>query len=54
MGVVTKQLVYGVSEGSRAGMAGPGGVLRVLEGCSIISELWAVILNRAGQGRAGE
>jgi hypothetical protein len=45
-----KQLVSGCSGVSTAGGTEPGGVLRVQEGCAIISELWEVVLDGAEQG----
>jgi hypothetical protein len=31
-------------------VTGPGGVLRVQEGCAVVSELWKVVLDGAEQG----
>jgi hypothetical protein len=45
-----KQLVSGCSGASTAGGTGPGGVLRVQEGCAVVSELWEVVLDGAEQG----
>jgi hypothetical protein len=39
-----------VSGCSGASMAGPGGVLRVQEGCAVVSALWKVVLDGAEQG----
>jgi hypothetical protein len=32
---------------STVGGTGPGGVLRVQEGCAVVSELWKVVLDGA-------
>jgi hypothetical protein len=45
-----KRFISGCSGASTAGVTEPGGVLRIQEGCAIISELWKVVLDGAEQG----